>query len=179
MGADRMLFGKGRVADGMAVWKRLSNWTYELFDRDTAAEQFGVFEPLVRQWHEKRAGRAMPSWSDYDFYDFKGWHGWIAVQEIIAEPFDLKCRLWGTMLTEILGSDHTGKLFSEIGSSYTENDLAYLAEVCRGGSIGRSHGTLDWLKKGHKSVAFLDLPLSTDGSNVDRLLCVLSETTAK
>ena len=64
----------------MGVWKRLPNWTYELFGRDTAAELFGVFEPIVRRWRQKRGERAMPSWADYDFYDFTGWHGRIVVQ---------------------------------------------------------------------------------------------------
>lgn len=160
----------------MAVWKRLPNWTYELFERDTAPETFGAFESLVAAWQAKRGDRDMPSWSAYDFYDFKGWHGWIAVQDVIAEPFDLKCRLWGTMLTEILGSDNTGKLYSECGTSYTDNDLSYLTEVCRTGLIGKSHGTLDWLKKGHKTVAFLDLPLSEGGSKVDHLLSILTDT---
>lgn len=160
----------------MAVWKRTASWTYEIFDRDTAAEAFGPFAPLVRQWNEKRGARALPAWSDYDFYDFKGWHGWVSVQEIVAEPFDLPYRLWGSKLTEILGADNTGKRYSEIGPSYTDTDLAYLAKVAGSGSIGRSHGALDWLKKGHWSVAFIDLPLSEEGAPVDHLLTVMTET---
>lgn len=159
----------------MAVWKRLSNWTYELFERDTPPEYFDAFESLVRQWQEKRGARAMPSWADYDFYDFKGWHGCLAVQEIIPEPFDLRCRLWGSKLTQVLGADNTGKRFSEIGPSYTENDLNYLAEVCRTASIGRSHGSLDWLQKDYRCVAFIDLPLSNDGSGVHHLLSAMAE----
>ena len=161
----------------MGVWKRLPNWTYEMFDRNTAAEQFGVFAPIVQRWGEKRGNEAMPSWADYDFYDFKGWHGRIVLQEVVREPFDLRCRLWGSTVTEVLGSDNTGKLYSEIGPSYTENDLAYLAEVCGTGSIGRSHGSLDWLEKDFRSVAFIDLPLSSDGSSVDHVLSALAETT--
>ena len=41
----------------------------------------------------KRGDREMPSWAGFDFYDFKGWHGVIAVQEAVTEPFDLRCRL--------------------------------------------------------------------------------------
>lgn len=160
----------------MALWDRSPNWTYELFDADTAAETFGVFAPLVRQWTEKRNGRAQPSWSDFDFYDFKGWHGWVAVQEIVKEPFDLRCRLWGSRLTEILGADHTGKRFSEFGPAFTDTDLTYLAELCRTASIGRSHGNLAWLKRGHCAVAFIDLPLSNDGTSIDHILTVMAET---
>ena len=161
----------------MAVWKRVTNWTYEVFERDTPAERFGAFESLVHLWHAKRGDRDMPSWADFDFYDFTGWHGAIAVQDVIHEPFDLRCRLWGSNLTEIFGSDNTGKLYSEFGEGYTENDRAYLAELCRTGSIGMSHGQLDWLRKGHKAAAFIDLPLSNDSSAVDHLLTALAETT--
>ena len=159
----------------MAVWKRLPNWTYELFEAETPAARFGAFEPLVALWHAKRADAGLPAWSDFDFFDFKGWHGRIAVQEIVTDPFDLRCRLWGTELTEILGSDNTGKLFSDLGSGYTDNDLGYLNELCRTGSIGRSHGSLDWLQKGYKSVAFLDLPLADDGATPTHLLTALTE----
>ena len=69
----------------------------------------------------------MPSWADFDFYDFKGWHGVIAVQEVVTEPFDLRCRLWGSELTEVFGADNTGKLHSEFGPDYTETDAAFLA----------------------------------------------------
>ncbi len=160
----------------MAVWKRVNNWTYEVFDHNTAPEQFGVFESLVALWRIKRGDREIPSWTDFDFYDFKGWHGSIAVQEIVTEPFDLRCRLWGSHLTEIFGSDNTGKLYSEFGSGYTENDVAYLAELCRSSSIGMSHGRLDWLQKGHRLAAFIDLPLSNDGSAVNHLLTAFAET---
>lgn len=160
----------------MAVWKQLPNWTYEMFALDTPTERFGAFEPLVRLWHAKRAGAALPAWSDFEFYDFKGWHGRIAVQEVFADPFDLRCRLWGSDLTEILGSDNTGKRFSDFGSGYTENDLGYLKELCRSASIGRSHGSLDWLQKGYRSVAFIDLPLADDGATPTHLLTALSET---
>jgi hypothetical protein len=69
----------------------------------------------------------------FDFFDFKGWHGSIAVQETGAEPFDLRCRLWGSQLTEIFGSDNTGKLYSEYGQGYRENDIAFLTGPCRSG----------------------------------------------
>lgn len=160
----------------MAVWRQLPNWTYELFDLDAAPEQFGAFEPLVRLWQAKHSKPILPAWSEFDFYDFRGWHGRIAVQEIVAEPFDLRCRLWGSELSEILGSDNTGKRFSDFGSGYTENDLAYLKELCRSRSIGRSQGRLDWLQKDYKSVAFIDLPLADDGSTPSHLLTALSET---
>jgi hypothetical protein len=160
----------------MAVWKSVPNWTYEHFAPDTPPQEFGGFAPLVGLWQGKRGARRLPAWSDFDFYDFKGWHGSVAVQEVTAEPFDLRCRLWGSRLTEVLGTDNTGKLFSEFGSSYTENDLGYLQELCRSGSIGKSHGSLDWLQRDYKSVAFVDLPLADDGATVTHLLTALTET---
>ena len=160
----------------MAFWRHVNNWTYEVFDHNTTPEQFGVFESLVALWRAKRGDREMPSWADFDFYDFKGWHGVIAVQEVVTEPFDLRCRLWGSTLTEVFGSDNTGKHYSEMGPGYTENDVAYFAELCRSGSIGMSHGKLDWLQKGHKSASFIDLPLSDHDSAVNHFLTAYAET---
>jgi hypothetical protein len=51
----------------MAVWKCVNNWTYEVFDRNTAPERTGVFESIVALWRIKRDDREMPSWSDFDF----------------------------------------------------------------------------------------------------------------
>ncbi len=160
----------------MAVWRHVNNWTYEVFDYNTTPEQFGVFESFVALWRAKRGDREMPSWTDFDFYDFKGWHGLIAVWEVVTEPFDLRYRLWGSTLTEVFGFDNTGKYYSEMGPCYTENDLAYFAELCRSGSIGMNHGDLDWLQKGHKSAGFISLPLSDDGSAVNHLLTAFTET---
>ena len=160
----------------MAVWKRVDDWTYEVFDHNTNPERFGVFESLVALWNVKRRGRQMPSWADFEFLDFKGWHGVIAVKEVVAEPFDLHYRLWGTKLTEIFGSDNTGKLYSETGAGDMDNDIAYFAELCRTGSIGMRHGKLDWLPNGDRSVAFIDLALSVDGFRVSRLLTAFAET---
>ncbi len=160
----------------MAVWRRVNNWTYEVFDHNTTPDHFGVFRSLVVVWRSKRGDREMSSWADFDFYDFKGWHGVIAIQEVVTEPFDLRCRLWGTKLTEVFGSDKTGKLYSEFGTGHTKNDVAYFAELCRSGSIGVSYGKLDWLQKGYKSASFIDLPLSDDGSAVDHFLTAFAET---
>ncbi len=160
----------------MAVWRHVNNWTYEVFDYNTTPQHFGVFESLVALWRGKRGDRKMPSWADFDFYDFKGWHGAISVQEVVTEPFDLRCRLWGSDLTVVFGSDNTGKYYSELGSGYTENDVAYLSELCRSSSIGMSHGKLDWLQKGHKVAGFIDLPMSDDGIAVNHLLTAFTET---
>lgn len=88
-----------------------------MVDHNTPPEQFGVFESLVALWRVKRNDRRMPSWADFDFYDFKGWHGWIAVEEIITDPFNLRCRLWGTELTKVLGSDNTGNSIQNMGKA--------------------------------------------------------------
>ncbi len=39
-----------------------------------------------------------------------------------------------------------------------------------------SHGKLDWLHKGHKSAAFIVLPLYDDGSAGHHLVTAFSET---
>ena len=159
----------------MAVWRRANNWTYEVFERNATLEQFGVFESLAALWRAKRDVREMPSWADFDFYDFKGLHGVIAVQDVVTDPFDLRCRLWGIRLVEIFGSDYTGMLYSKIRTDYTKNDVAFFTELCRLGSIGMCHGKLDWPQNGDISAGFIDLPLSDDGSAVSHFSTVFTE----
>ncbi len=77
----------------MTIWKEFEGWTYEFFDRDIEPAALPGFEDLVRLWQDRRGDRAVPSWSDFDFYDFKGWHGRISVYEISYDPFDYACRL--------------------------------------------------------------------------------------
>lgn len=56
----------------MPIWRTFPNWTYEYFDGVLEPESLPGFEDLVLLWNEKRDGRAVPSWSDFDFTDFKG-----------------------------------------------------------------------------------------------------------
>ncbi len=98
----------------MAMWKEFEGWTYEHFDRDIEPAALPGFEDLVRLWQDRRGDRAVPSWSDFDFYDFKGWHSQLGLYEISYDPFDYTCRLSGTVVDGVFGRTMTGAKGSEL-----------------------------------------------------------------
>ena len=149
----------------MAVWKRVDDWTYEVFDHNTTPEQFGVFESLVALWRAKRGDRKMPSWAEFDFYDFKGWHGRIGVYDISYDPFDYTCRLSGTEVDGVFDRNMTGVTGSDLAKLEVE-DIAFMEfneMTCRQMLISRISGPLNYTGREHVEATFVEFPLSDDG----------------
>lgn len=138
--------------------------------RDTPPEQFGALAGFARIWRAKWLGDQLPGWSAFDFYDFVGWHGFVYVDEVVAhDPLDLRCRLWGTRLTELLGADETGRLFSQSPAAAAPGRLEANTRLVREGLIGMSVGrAANWGRLTRFTV--LKLPCAEDGVTVDRIL---------
>lgn len=138
--------------------------------RDTPPGQFGPLAGFARIWRAKWRGDRLPGWSDFDFYDFAGWHGFVYVDEVVArDPLDLRCRLWGTKLTDLLGSDETGRLFSQSPAAAAPGRLQANTRLVREGLIGLSVGrALNWGRQIRFTV--LKLPCAEDGVTVDHIL---------
>jgi hypothetical protein len=156
---------EGRGFRAMAVWKEHDFWKYEMFERDIEPEMLPGFEDLVRLWRDKRGDRPMPAWSDFDFHDFVGWHGRIAMMEILFEPFDYRYRLFGEKISEQYRVDFTGKLGSELVDSDFERveELEFYELVCRKMLISRVSGQLKQFRRPHVSATFVEFPLSDNG----------------
>jgi hypothetical protein len=71
-----------------------------------------IKSPLVRSlfeyWARLRQGRLAPSWREIDPSHIKPMLPYIYVSAVIEVPFDLRCRLVGTRITEVAGGDFTG-----------------------------------------------------------------------
>ena len=149
----------------MAVWKEFDGWTYEYFERDIAPEALPGFEDLVRLWQEKREGRDVPAWANFDFYDFKGWHGQIGVFEITYEPFDYVCRLSGTLFDGIFERTMTGTKGSELAETRVEHPatMEFYEMTCSRMLIARTTGGLNVVGREHVQATFVEFPLSDDG----------------
>ena len=149
----------------MTIWKEIEGWTYEYFDRDIEPAALPGFEDLVRLWLDKRGDRAVPSWSDFDFYDFKGWHGRISVYDISYDPFDYTCRLSGTVVDGIYEQTMTGMTGSELEEMRVEDTAAmeFYEMTCRRMLISRTSGPLNYKGREHIQATFIELPLSDDG----------------
>jgi hypothetical protein len=149
----------------MTVWRELDGWTYEYFDRDIEPAALPGFEDLVRLWRDKRGDRAVPAWSDFDFYDFKGWHGRISVYDIAYDPFDYTSRLSGTAVDGVYNLTMTGVTGSELTELKADDPatMEFYEMTCGRMLISRASGPLDVEGHEHIQATFVEFPLSDDG----------------
>lgn len=149
----------------MAICKEFEGWTFEHFDRGIEPEALPGFEDLVRLWQDKRGDRAVPAWSDFDFFDLKGWHSRIAVYEISYDPFDYSCRLSGTEVDGIFERTMTGVKGTELAETRVENSatMEFYEMTCRQMLISRTSGGLNTVRRRHIKALFVEFPLSDNG----------------
>ena len=159
----------------MVMWVEFEGWTYEYFDRDIEPGALPCLEDLARLWQDRRGGRVVPSWSDFDFYDFKGWHDRTSVYEISYNPFDYVCRLSGTVVDEVFGRAMTGAKGSELAKMRVEHPVTmeFYEMTCRQMLIARTSGPLNMKGREHIQVTFVEFPLSDDGLRATHTLEVL------
>jgi hypothetical protein len=162
----------------MAIWKEFEGWTFEYFDRDIEPETLSGFEDLVRLWQDKRGDRAVPAWSDFDFYDFKGWHGQLSLYEISYDPFDFTCRLSGTEVDGVFGRNMTGATGSELAERRMElpATMEFYETTCSQMLIARTSGPLNFEGREHIGTTFLEFPLSDDGLKATHTLEALDRS---
>lgn len=156
----------------MSIWRKLPNWTYEYLERDVEPEALPGFEDLVRLWKEKRGGRPVPAWSDYDFSDLKGWHSKIAMYEISYDPFDYTCKLSGTEFDWLYDRNMTGIMGSDLSSLRVENPetMEFYEMACRQMYITRTTGGLNLKGREHVQITFVEFPLSGGGDKATHTL---------
>ncbi len=138
--------------------------------RDTPAARFGPLSGIVEIWRGKWRGDLMPAWKDFDFYDFVGWHGLIYVDEVLTRrPLEMRCRLWGSRLADLLGHDETGQLFSQSPAAHEPGLRAANERLIDAGEIGVVLGRA--LSYGRMTeFTVVKLPCAGDGKTVDHLL---------
>lgn len=148
---------------------------FTTYSPETPSAAFGPFAPFVALWHARRRDGRLPAWRDFDFQDFKGWHGMIHVDELVSlEPFEMRCRLWGSQLTEILGIDETGKLLSESPAATEPGLIDFTRAIVTGRQIGVNVGRV-WSYERAIEFSIVKLPCASDGDNVDVILSASME----
>ena len=153
----------------------LEHRAFTTYSPETPSAAFGPFTSFVALWHAKRRNGRLPAWRDFDFHDFKGWHGMIHVDELVSlEPFEMRCRLWGSQLTEILGIDETGKLLSESPAAVEPGLIDFTRSIVVQGRIGLNVGRV-WSYQRAIELTVVKLPCASDGVNVDTILSVSKE----
>ncbi|TQV80846.1 PAS domain-containing protein [Denitrobaculum tricleocarpae] len=142
--------------------------------RDTIKSQ-----PLARlydYWVSKSRGGRLPSRAQIDPLDVPELLPIIFLVDVAwsrGEP-DFRFRLVGSKITEIVGSDPTGRNFS---SFYDDANLAPMTElysrVARHGEPFVNNSSAPFSDKDFVKLARLLLPLSEDGEQVDMILGAL------
>ncbi len=149
--------------------------TFTTYPIDTPPAAFGPFAAIIELWHGKRRQGRLPAWRDFDFRDFRGWHGMIIVDDVVSmTPFDMRCRLWGSRLTEILGIDETGMRLSEspaaVEPGLVEVNRAVVADRRIGLGVGRV-----WSYRRAIEATVVKLPCASDGEHTDVVLSACKE----
>ncbi len=149
----------------MRVWKSVGKWTYTHYDPDMDPNRLEHFSGLISTWQEKRQGRRVPAWRDFDFYDFKGWHGYIAVYDVSYDPFDWVLRLSGTQVDELFERPLKGMTRQERNEIAVDFDSAveFCEITCTDLLLGHTKGPLNMKNQEFKQAEFLELPCSDDG----------------
>lgn len=171
----------------LSSWETQNGWTYSVYDLDTPAQDFGQFEGIVNIWNAKRCDGTLPAWRDFELDDFEGWWGWVTAMDLKFTQgqdgvgIDAHYRLWGSNLTDLLGTDLTNKSIHSREASYgvleggfSSHDFRLFRELVNGPAIGRSNGTIFWEKqRSYVSLTNIRLPLADDGKTVDKFMSVV------
>lgn len=127
---------------------------------------------LFDYWQQSAGRRRMPSRSDLDPFSVPKLLPCIGLIDVVEGLSEASFRLAGTRLRDIYGEEITGKridrVFAGACADYWRRVHERVVEhgsplsgVVRGPAEGRDHILLFWMR----------LPLSQDGSKVDRILC--------
>ncbi len=162
----------------METWTAEDYWVYRTYHKNDPLNDFKQFQDFKELWDRKRKGDDLPAWKDFELEDFTPWTGWIGVEDVLSTtPYDSKFRLWGTNITTLYGVDLTNQQMSQVGRGiFSEDDFAIGALICKEQLIAINSGPMNWRGLGHRCYTFMQIPLSDDGTTVDKILQLITET---
>lgn len=127
-----------------------------------------------RYWDEKRGQRLMPSRDDIDPMDISRHLGNIILIDVQHAPFRLRYRLIGTLVTEVMQRDSTGKYYDEIYSPELLDKIhASFRWMLEHKAPLRTYGDAFYPDRNIYEYETLNLPLSNDGAVINMVLGVL------
>ena len=131
---------------------------------------------FYRYWDSKRQGRAMPARSDLDPIEMRRWLPGIILVDVLQDPYRLVYRLVGTRSVDIRSSEVTGRTVQE---GQHGSKLPHVMENYRL-VIEERKLVYDWDGTANRSgdeiaTEVLMLPLSSDGTTVDRVISYIDD----
>jgi hypothetical protein len=128
-------------------------------------------EELYAYWASLRAGARLPGRRDIHPGLLKRHLPQVSLIEVAAEPRCYRMRLAGTGLYDVYGGEITGRRLGEVyntaAADYWRDELGRLVKERR--PAAGVHN-LAWRGASHLSIAWLRLPLASDGETVDMIL---------
>jgi hypothetical protein len=130
-----------------------------------------VVAKMVAYWMRTRGDRIAPSWPEIDPAAIKPCLPYLLVAEVFREPFDLRYRLAGSEIVSSYGYDPTGKTLRgfDHGSSNPTWLVLYERVIEERRPVFGQYvprvGRHEMFR-----VETVTLPLSQDGSSVDRII---------
>lgn len=82
--------------------------------RDPADLSAPRLKEALSYWSHKCAGRAMPSWRDFDPVEVPKLLPYVMLFDVLEGPLDFRYRLIGTEARSLLAEDYTGRRFSAV-----------------------------------------------------------------
>jgi hypothetical protein len=135
---------------------------------------------LLEIWRDLRGTRACPRWRDINLPSLYRQAPNILIKDAIDGGRDFRIRYWGTVITEWLHFDGTGKLISQF---YPEAGRAAFLEAHRLALFGetpvRRWGVSVYPSRDYASFEAMDLPLENDAGERAHIMTMTVYSTLK
>jgi PAS domain len=142
------------------------------FRSDATSDSFEELAPFHAIWHSKCGDGRLPRWSDFGFNEFLGWHRYLALSDIQPEPLDLRFRIFGSGVVELMNDDLTGKLLTQsMPASVSDRVIEHFTEIRNNRLIGFLLAQVGTPGSEHRHFKVIELPLvADDGNQVTQIL---------
>jgi hypothetical protein len=146
--------------------------TVRAVELDVDCDRYPEISRVLAYWREKQGNRAFPSRADIDPMEFSKALPRVMMVEVSYDPLEFRYRVAGTGLFAMHGQELTGKLARELqppefGALIHRHYSEAIAR--RAPMLHLIELTVNYLTT---SYARLVLPLSNDGTAIDRLMTV-------
>lgn len=165
----------GAIAPIMADMEQATPDFWGRFDPDMRCKDESLLA-IYRYWDSKRAGRRFPARADLDPADLVPHLGNMTLIDVEHDPFRLRYRLIGTTITTMMRRDATGSYYDEL---YSADILASIYSsyhwMIENQRPTRTYGEpVIGDRIGYHIHEALNLPLSSDGKTIDKVLGALA-----
>lgn len=126
---------------------------------------------LLQLWLDKKGDRDMPCRRDFSPVEMKELLPHIYMIDVLGGGADYRIRLWGTALTDLIGTDYTGALMSEADDEVGWRKKVYQLTYWRGAPVFYQY-SLGEMGRPLLTTENVLLPVKDGDGNFSILLCL-------